>query len=54
MTDDHADKAISSYVSGLNETLNIDRIATEGMRFNHCYLTNLICMPSRAAILTGN
>ena len=34
-------------------TPNIDRIGTEGARLNHCYVTNSICTPSRAAILTG-
>ncbi|KAI0410297.1 arylsulfatase B [Xylaria grammica] len=53
MADDHASKAISSYGAGINQTPNIDRLATEGMRFNHCYVTNSICTPSRAAILTG-
>jgi arylsulfatase A-like enzyme len=53
MADDHASKAISSYGHGINSTPNIDRISTEGMRFNHCYVTNSICTPSRAAILTG-
>ena len=53
MADDHASKAISSYGSGINHTPNIDRIANEGMRFDHCYVTNSICTPSRASILTG-
>ena len=53
MADDHAAKAISSYGGGLNDTPNIDRIAHEGVRFDHCYVTNSICTPSRAAILTG-
>ncbi|KAK2759942.1 hypothetical protein FQN54_002678 [Arachnomyces sp. PD_36] len=53
MADDHAAKAISSYGAGINKTPNIDRLAKEGMRFNHCYVTNSICTPSRAAILTG-
>ena len=53
MADDHAAKAISAYKAGINETPNIDRIAQEGMRFDHCYVTNSICTPSRAAILTG-
>ena len=52
-TDDHAYQAISAYGSRLNETPNIDRIATEGMRFDRCYVTNSICGPSRACILTG-
>lgn len=53
MADDHASKAISAYGAGINHTPNIDRLATEGMKFNHCYVTNSICTPSRAAILTG-
>lgn len=53
MADDHAAKAISCYGAGINHTPNIDRLATEGMKFNHCYVTNSICAPSRAAILTG-
>jgi len=53
MADDHAAHAISSYGSKVNSTPNIDRIATEGIRFDRCYATNSICTPSRASILTG-
>ncbi|KAK2598835.1 hypothetical protein N8I77_012220 [Diaporthe amygdali] len=53
MADDHAAKAISTYGAGINHTPNIDRIANEGARFDHCYVTNSICTPSRAAIVTG-
>ncbi|KAL4771844.1 alkaline-phosphatase-like protein [Aspergillus nidulans var. acristatus] len=53
MADDHASKSISCYGAGINHTPNLDRLAVEGMRFNHCYVTNSICTPSRAAILTG-
>ncbi|WQF90098.1 Putative sulfatase, alkaline-phosphatase-like, core domain superfamily [Colletotrichum destructivum] len=53
MADDHASKAISAYGACINHTPNIDRLAEEGMKFNHCYVTNSICTPSRAAILTG-
>ncbi len=53
MADDHASKAISCYGARINQTPNLDRIADEGMRLNHCYVTNSICTPSRAAILTG-
>lgn len=53
MADDHASKAISCYGAGINSTPNLDRLATEGMRLNHCYVTNSICTPSRAAILCG-
>ena len=52
-TDDHAAHAISAYGSRINQTPNIDRIAREGMRFDNCLVTNSICGPSRACILTG-
>ena len=53
MSDDHAAHAISAYGSRLIKTPNIDRLAKEGMRFTNCFVTNSICTPSRAAILTG-
>jgi arylsulfatase A-like enzyme len=53
MTDDHAAQAIGAYGSRINKTPNMDRIANEGARLDHCYVTNSICTPSRAAILTG-
>ena len=53
MSDDHAAQAISAYGSKINKTPNIDRIASGGMRFTNCFVTNSICTPSRAAILTG-
>ncbi len=53
MSDDHAYQAISAYDGTRNRTPNIDRLATEGMRFDRCYVTNSLCGPSRACILTG-
>lgn len=53
MADDHASKAIGCYGHGINHTPHIDRIAREGVRLDHCYVTNSICTPSRATILTG-
>jgi arylsulfatase A-like enzyme len=53
MTDDHAAHAISAYGSRVNETPAIDRLAREGMLFRNAFVTNSICTPSRAAILTG-
>ncbi|MFC7679025.1 sulfatase [Paenibacillus sp. GCM10028914] len=53
MSDDHAAHAMSCYGSKVNTTPNIDRIASEGIRFDNCFCTNSICSPSRAAILTG-
>src|SRR6187401_1158455 len=53
MTDDHAAHAISAYGSNVNETPNIDRLAREGMLLRNAFVTNSICTPARAAILTG-
>ena len=53
MSDDHAYQAISAYDNTLLETPNIDRIADEGMLFTNACVTNSICAPSRATILTG-
>jgi arylsulfatase A-like enzyme len=53
MADDHAAHALSCYGSRINRTPQIDRIAAEGMRFENCFVTNSICAPSRAVILTG-
>ena len=53
MSDDHAYQAISAYGHGLNQTPNIDRIASEGALFTRATVTNSICAPSRAVLLTG-
>ncbi len=53
MSDDHAYQAISAYDDRLIQTPNIDRIANEGMIFKNACVTNSICAPSRAVILTG-
>lgn len=53
MSDDHAYQAISAYSNHLIETPNIDRIADEGILFSNACVTNSICAPSRATILTG-
>ena len=53
--DDLTCQALSSYGDArkLLETPSIDRLAREGMRFDRCLVTNSICGPSRATILTG-
>src|SRR6187397_1518271 len=53
MSDDHAYQAISAYGYGLNKTPNIDKLAATGMLFNRSFVTNSICGPSRAVMLTG-
>lgn len=53
MSDDHAYQAISSYGYGLNQTPHIDRLAKNGILFRNAFVTNSLCAPSRAAILTA-
>ena len=54
--DDMAVNGISAYDSRFSDmkiTPNIDRIAEEGVRFERCYVSNSVCAPSRATLLTG-
>jgi len=57
MSDDHGKQAISCYgataAPGVVQTPGIDRLAREGMRFDCASVTNAICGPSRAVMLTG-
>ncbi|MGQ8336238.1 sulfatase family protein [Sunxiuqinia sp. A32] len=53
MSDDHGYQAISAYGHGMNQTPNIDRIASDGAIFLNAFVTNSLCAPSRAAMLTG-
>lgn len=53
MTDDHTTQALSAYDNRLISTPNLDRLANEGIKFNNCFVTNAVCGPSRATILTG-
>ncbi len=56
MSDDHTTQAIGVYKSRLaklNPTPTLDKIANEGIIFDNCFVTNSICTPSRASIITG-
>jgi arylsulfatase A-like enzyme len=53
MSDDHAYQAVSAYGSNLIKTPNIDRIGREGAIMKNGFVTNSVCSPSRAVILTG-
>ncbi|MFH5834167.1 sulfatase [Halalkalibaculum sp. DA384] len=60
-SDDHTAQAVGAYQGELNyglrldhsPTPNIDRLADNGMRFDKAFVTNSICKPSRAVLLTG-
>lgn len=34
-------------------TPNLDRLAAEGINFDHCFVQNPVCMPSRVSFLSG-
>ena len=56
MSDDHTSQAWGIYGGVLKDYVqnpNISRLADEGMVLNNAFCTNSICVPSRAAILTG-
>src|SRR5688572_277738 len=59
MSDDHAAHAISAYQKYLKHgahlprTPNLDRLARSGMLFVNSFVTNSICGPARATVLTG-
>jgi arylsulfatase A-like enzyme len=55
-SDDHAQNAVSAYGGRLADvapTPSIDRIANEGMLYENSFVTNSICGPCRAVVLTG-
>jgi len=53
ISDDHAYQAIGAYGATVAKTPNIDRIAKEGAIFRNSFVTNSLCGPSRATLLTG-
>ena len=56
MSDDHTAQAIGAYATllkGLDPTPTLDTLAEEGILFENAFVTNSICTPSRACIITG-
>ncbi|WP_251795743.1 MULTISPECIES: sulfatase-like hydrolase/transferase [unclassified Arenibacter] len=52
MADDLGYEALGTYGGTSYRTPNLDRLAEEGMRFDHCYSMPL-CTPSRVQLMTG-
>ncbi len=52
LADDLGIECLSSYGGTSYETPNLDKLATQGMRFTHVF-SNPLCSPSRAQLLTG-
>lgn len=53
MSDDHDADAISAYNKKFISTPNIDRLSKEGMLFKRNFVSNSICGPVRATLITG-
>ena len=53
LVDDMGWRDLACYGHEIHETPNIDRLASQGMRFTQAYAACPICGPSRAAIMTG-
>jgi len=53
MGDDHAAYVMSVYGNELVRTPNLDRLATQGARFDRAYVNAPVCSPSRQSIITG-
>ncbi len=44
---------LGCYGSSFYETPNLDRLAGQGMKFNHAYAACPVCSPTRASLMTG-
>lgn len=53
MSDDHTAQMMSCYDKRYASTPNLDRIASEGVRFTNSFVANSLSGPSRACMLTG-
>lgn len=53
MTDDHTAQMMSCYDKRYIETPNLDRIASDGVRFTNSFVANSLSGPSRACMITG-
>jgi uncharacterized sulfatase len=53
MADDQYRASLGCYGASPSHTPNIDRLATQGLRFTHCFTPSSICTPNRGVFLTG-
>ncbi|OAQ40354.1 N-acetylgalactosamine-6-sulfatase [Pedobacter psychrophilus] len=53
MADDLGYGELGSYGNTFSETPNLDKLATQSMRFTQAYVAAPICSPSRVALMTG-
>lgn len=53
MTDQQRADTLGCYGNPKVETPHLDRLASEGVRFDSCYATQPVCSPCRASMATG-
>ena len=53
LADDLGWAELGCYGNRFNETLNLDKLASEGMKFTDAYAAAPVCSPYRAALMTG-
>jgi len=53
MTDQQRFDSLGCYGFEAAHTPNLDQLATDGALFEHCYVNNPICTPSRSSLMTG-
>jgi arylsulfatase A len=53
LADDLGWTDLSCYGSKFHETPNLDKLASQGMKFTQAYSACTVCSPTRAALLTG-
>ena len=53
LVDDLGWADIGVYGSDLHRTPNIDRLASQSLRFTNAYAASPVCTPTRASIMTG-
>jgi arylsulfatase A-like enzyme len=53
LADDLGWAELGCYGNKFNETLNLDKLASQGMRFSQAYAAAPVCSPYRAALMTG-
>ena len=52
-TDQQRFDSLGCYGNTHVQTPNLDRLASQGARFEACYVQNTVCSPSRASLFTG-
>ena len=52
-TDQQRRDSLGCYGNPLARTPHLDGLAVEGVRFEHFYVQNPVCSPSRMSLLTG-